>query len=152
MRGHFGPINAVAYRPDGRGFCTGGEDGYVRCVRISCIRCMVVCPRSASGYTCPCKLELPSKLSSGKDLKCCLWMHCITAWPDRAGSISVHKAARIVTRVSILMRSISSLHRISHCGVVTADCTQRLTTIICPIASSERCQFSSTTQGRAILQ
>ncbi len=63
-------------------------------------------------------LSYPSKLSSGKDLKCCLLMHCITAWPDRAGSISVHKAARIVTRVSILMRSISSL-------VITLWCCDR---------------------------
>lgn len=30
VRGHFGPVNAVAYHPDGRAFVTGGEDGYIR--------------------------------------------------------------------------------------------------------------------------
>ena len=29
-KGHFGPINAMAFHPNGRQFCTGGEDGYVR--------------------------------------------------------------------------------------------------------------------------
>jgi translation initiation factor 3 subunit I len=30
VKGHFGPINAIAWFRDGRGFVTGGEDGYVR--------------------------------------------------------------------------------------------------------------------------
>lgn len=30
VRGHFGPINTVAYRPDGKGYASGAEDGYVR--------------------------------------------------------------------------------------------------------------------------
>jgi len=30
IRGHFGPINTVAFRPDGTSFCSGSEDGYVR--------------------------------------------------------------------------------------------------------------------------
>ncbi|KDD75202.1 hypothetical protein H632_c812p0 [Helicosporidium sp. ATCC 50920] len=30
IRGHFGPINAVAFMPDGSGFVSGGEEGYIR--------------------------------------------------------------------------------------------------------------------------
>jgi len=30
VKGHFGPMNTLAWRRDGRGFVTGGEDGYVR--------------------------------------------------------------------------------------------------------------------------
>jgi len=30
IRGHFGPMNYIRFLPDGSGFATGGEDGYVR--------------------------------------------------------------------------------------------------------------------------
>jgi translation initiation factor 3 subunit I len=30
LQGHFGPVNVLAYSPDGTGFASGGEDGYVR--------------------------------------------------------------------------------------------------------------------------
>jgi len=30
VQGHFGPINALSFNPDGEGFASGGEDGYIR--------------------------------------------------------------------------------------------------------------------------
>lgn len=30
VKGHFGPINSVSFQPDGNGYSSGGEDGYVR--------------------------------------------------------------------------------------------------------------------------
>lgn len=30
VAGHFGPINTIAFAPDGRAYVSGGEDGYVR--------------------------------------------------------------------------------------------------------------------------
>lgn len=34
IKGHFGPINSVAFSPDGKGYCSGGEDGLVRVHRF----------------------------------------------------------------------------------------------------------------------
>jgi len=30
VKGHFGPINTLAFHPQGKGYTSGGEDGYIR--------------------------------------------------------------------------------------------------------------------------
>jgi len=35
VKGHFGPVNSLAFHPDGSGFTSGGEDGYVRLHKFS---------------------------------------------------------------------------------------------------------------------
>ena len=30
VKGHFGPINTIAFHPDGKSYASGAEDGYVR--------------------------------------------------------------------------------------------------------------------------
>ncbi len=30
VKGHFGPVNTLAFHPDGTSFVSGGEDGYIR--------------------------------------------------------------------------------------------------------------------------
>ncbi len=34
IAGHFGPVNALAFYPDGRGFVSGGEEGIIRLFRF----------------------------------------------------------------------------------------------------------------------
>jgi translation initiation factor 3 subunit I len=34
VKGHFGPINTVRFSPDGKGYTSGGEDGYIRIHRF----------------------------------------------------------------------------------------------------------------------
>ena len=30
VKGHFGPVNTLAFHPSGKGFASGGEDGFIR--------------------------------------------------------------------------------------------------------------------------
>jgi translation initiation factor 3 subunit I len=34
IAGHFGPVNTLAFYPDGRGFVSGGEEGIIRLFRF----------------------------------------------------------------------------------------------------------------------
>eukprot|EP00920_Eleutheroschizon_duboscqi_P030536 GHVT01073893.1.p1 GENE.GHVT01073893.1~~GHVT01073893.1.p1 ORF type:complete len:263 (+),score=43.33 GHVT01073893.1:219-1007(+) len=34
IKGHFGPVNSLAWMPNGNGYASGGEDGYVRVYRF----------------------------------------------------------------------------------------------------------------------
>jgi translation initiation factor 3 subunit I len=34
IAGHFGPVNTLAFYPDGRGFVSGGEEGVIRLFRF----------------------------------------------------------------------------------------------------------------------
>ena len=30
IKGHFGPVNTIAYSPDGKSYVSGGEEGFIR--------------------------------------------------------------------------------------------------------------------------
>ena len=30
IKGHFGPINSLVFHPDGKSYCSGAEDGFIR--------------------------------------------------------------------------------------------------------------------------
>eukprot|EP01052_Picozoa_sp_SAG31_P036443 SAG31_NODE_4550_length_3145_cov_2.221274_3_plen_83_part_00 len=30
VKGHFGPVNTIAYSPDGKSYVSGGEEGFIR--------------------------------------------------------------------------------------------------------------------------